>query len=127
MPLAGVVESGNFQILRGAGDAAPFRNVSGEAKTLADGKTYRSYRVGHGQPLKLADTGCDVREIQTFAGRHDPRASQAYGVWIASLRRQGLRTGSCHPAAGSVDRKDVVAVRLGLADGASGFTIGKSD
>ena len=122
-----------------AGDAAPLRNGttlngSGGAETADDAKTYRTYGKGDSLLLKIEGAGGRaIREIQTFAGHRDARASQAYSVWIAKagapesftriadakVNSQGGSTRLRVP----VDAKEVVAVRFDFADGPLGFNV----
>jgi hypothetical protein len=84
-----VIETGSFPDHSGPADAAPLfngttRNGSGGGETLRDEKTYRPNGAGNTLLMKLpGKNGADLREIQTFAGHGDARASQAYSVWIA--------------------------------------------
>ena len=110
------------------------RNGNGGAETLNDGKTYRTYGSGHSLLMKLPVTGgANVREIQTFAGHRDGRASQAYGVWIAKadapdffIKIADVRADSQGGATRlriPINAKDVVIVRLDFADGPQGFNV----
>lgn len=139
VPLAGARETGDFKTRGGAGDAAPLRNGttrngSGGAETADDAKTYRTYGKGDSLLLKIDGAGGrTIREIQTFAGHRDARASQAYSVWIAKagapesftriadakVNSQGGSTRMRVP----VDAKEVVAVRFDFADGPLGVNV----
>ena len=63
------------------------RNGTGGGETLNDGKTYRGYGDGDAVTFRLDTSrhprGYDLREIATFAGHADSRASQNYSVFLA--------------------------------------------
>jgi hypothetical protein len=139
VPLTGVVETVSAQDHGGASDASPLfngttRNGSGGAETIDDGKTFRSYAKGDSLLLKIDGSGGrTIREIQTFAGHRDGRASQAYSVWIAkagapesftkvAVARVNSQGGSSRLRV-SVDAKDVVAVRFDFTDGPLGGNV----
>jgi hypothetical protein len=139
IPVAGMMESTNIQNHGGASDASPLfngttRNGSGGAETLDDGKTFRSYAKGDSLLLKIdGNGGRAIREIQTFAGHRDQRASQAYSVWIAkagapesftkiAVARVNSQGGSTRLRV-PVDAENVVAVRFDFADGPLGVNV----
>ena len=68
------------------------RNGMGSGETLNDGKTYRGYGNGDTVTFRLDTSrhprGYDVREIATFAGHTDSRASQNYSVSFAFVSDQ---------------------------------------
>ena len=68
------------------------RNGMGSGETLDDGKTYRGYGDGDTVTFHLDTSrhprGYDVREIATFAGHTDSRASQNYSVSLAFVSDQ---------------------------------------
>ena len=84
-----IQESGPFYDHAVSADAAPLfnlttRNGSGGGETLRDDKTYRPYGSGNALLMKFSQpNGVALRELQTFAGHADGRASQSYQVWIA--------------------------------------------
>jgi hypothetical protein len=138
VPVASAAESGDLGTYGGPGDAAPVRNGttrngSGTAETLDDSKTYRPYGKGTSLLFKLGDKGSPVREIQSFAGHRDGRASQAYSVWIAKANApdqfikiadaQITSQGGATRLRVPVDETAVVAVRLDFADGPLGFNV----
>ena len=139
VPLTGMVESANIQTHGGASDASPLfngttRNGGGGAETTDDGKTFRSYAKGDSLLLKIDGSGGRaIREIQTFAGHRDARASQAYSVWIAkagatesftkiAVARVNSQGGSSRMRV-PVDAEDVVAVRFDFTDGPLGGNV----
>jgi hypothetical protein len=139
VPLAGNAETVNTQDHGGAKDASPLfngstRNGSGGAETIDDGKTFRSYAKGDSLLLKIDGSGGHaIREIQTFAGHRDARASQAYTVWIAKAGAPESFTkvaaAKVNSQGGSsrlrvpVDAENVVAVRFEFADGPLGGNV----
>ena len=139
VPLAGMVETANNPNHGGANDASPLfngttRNASGGAETIDDGKTFRSYAKGDSLLLKIEGSGGRaIREIQTFAGHRDQRASQAYSVWVAKAGAPDSFTkiavakvnsqGGASRVRVPVDAKEVVAVRFDFADGPLGGNV----
>lgn len=139
VPLTGTVESINNQNHGGTSDASPLvngttRNGSGGAETIDDGKTFRSYAKGDSLLLKIDGSGGRaIREIQTFAGHRDARASQAYSVWIAKADAPESFTkvaaarvnsqGGASRVRVPVDAKEVVAVRFDFTDGPLGGNV----
>ncbi len=144
-----VIETGSFPEHSGPGDAAPLfngttRNGSGGGETLRDEKTYRPNGAGNSLLMKLpGKNGSDLREIQTFAGHGDARASQAYRVWIAKADAPDLFIKVADARADSVggstrlkvpiNLSGVAVVCLEFADGPIGvnvyreiFLLGKS-
>jgi hypothetical protein len=137
--LAGVEESGAMQSQGGASDAGPIRNGttrngSGGAETKDDGKTYRGYGAGNSVLFRIKNPkGSPLKEIRSFAGHADARASQSYSVWIAkagapdkfvkikdvNLQSKGGGTQVRVP----VGVPDVVAVRLDFGNGPEGFNV----
>ena len=139
VPLASVVESGDFQSRGGAGDAAPLRNGttrngSGGAETLDDSKTHRLYGNGDSLLMKIdGNGGRTIREIQSFAGHRDARASQSYSVWIAKADAPEsfikITEAKINSSGGSsriripLNAENVGAVRLDFADGPLGMNV----
>lgn len=139
VPLVNMVESGNVKDHGGATDASPLvdgttRNGNGGAETLDDGKTFRAYGKGDSLLLKIDGSGGRaIREIQTFAGHRDARASQAYSVWIAKADAPETFTkiadtkvisqGGSTRLRVPLDAKALVAVRLDFADGPLGVNV----
>ena len=136
VPVAGVVESGDFH--GHGGDASAVRNGttrngSGTAETLDDAKTFRPYGKGSSLMFKLGGSGTPVGEIQSFAGHRDGRASQAYSVWIAKAgapdqfikvaEARAVSQGGATRLRVPVNDAKVVAVRLDFADGPLGFNV----
>ena len=77
--------------------------------------------------------GADIREIQTFAGHGDARASQAYSVWIAKADAPDLflkvadaratSTGGSSRLRVPLNASGVTAVCLEFADGPIGVNV----
>ena len=138
VPVA-VQETGSFPDHTGPGDAAPLfngttRNASGGGETARDEKTYRPNGAGNSLLMKLPGTGgADIREIQTFAGHGDARASQAYSVWIAKADAPDLflkvadaratSTGGSSRLRVPLNASGVTAVCLEFADGPIGVNV----
>jgi len=138
VPVA-VAETGAFPDHTGPGDAAPLfngttRNGSGGGETARDEKTYRPYGAGNSLLMKLpGKSGADIREIQTFAGHGDARASQAYSVWIAKADAPDIfikvadaranSTGGSSRLKVPLNASGVSAVCLEFADGPIGMNV----
>jgi len=138
VPVAGVVETGDFQEQGGAGDALAVRNGTtrngaGTAETRDDAKTFRPYGKGASLLFRLGAGGAAIGEIQSFAGHSDGRASQAYSVWIARAEApdhfvkiadaKAVSSGGATRLRVPVDAAGVAAVRLDFADGPLGFNV----
>jgi hypothetical protein len=108
------------------------RNGSGGMETMDDGKTFRGYGNGSWLTLYLKQP-CDLREIRSFAGHGDARASQHYAVLVAYTAEPGkfvkLASGSKHCDSGASELRvplkadGVVAIRLEFQDGPLGFNV----
>jgi hypothetical protein len=134
-----VVETGSFHDHTGPAEAAPLfngttRNGNGGGETLRDEKTYRPYGTGNTLLMKMPGKGgAEIREIQTFAGHGDARASQGYSVWIAKADAPELfikvADARATSAGGSsrlrvrIDASGVAAICLEFADGPLGVNV----
>lgn len=134
-----MIESGDFKEHGGPTDAAPLfngttRNGNGGAETLNDAKTYRPYGSGDSLLLKLpGKRGARIREIQTFAGHQDARASQAYSVWIAKAEAPALfirvakarveSTGGSSFLRVPINASSIASIRLEFDDGPLGMNV----
>ena len=108
------------------------RNGSGGMETMDDGKTFRGYGKGDWLTLYLKQP-CDLREIRSFAGHGDARASQCYTVLVAYAAEPGkfvkIASGSkrCDGGASELHvplkADGVVAIRLEFQDGPQGFNV----
>ncbi len=108
------------------------RNGSGGSETEDDGKTFRGYGSGDWLVLKLAKP-CNLKEIRTFGGHNDSRASQKYTVFVAQAdtpdKFDQLTSGSKKCADGQselrlpVKADKVVAVRFEFENGPLGFNV----
>jgi hypothetical protein len=142
VPLASIEEAGVPGANGGAGNAAPVhngttRNASGGAETLDDGKTFRGYGQGNSITFRLdlsrRPQGYDLKEIRSFAGHDDARASQSYSVSIATTENPGkfdrMTTASVSCKSGAsimfvpINASGVAAVRLDFGNGPNGFNV----
>lgn len=108
------------------------RNGEGGADTQDDGKTFRGYAEGDWLRLLLKQP-CDLREIRTFAGHADGRASQAYDVLVAyaTAPDKFIQIASGHQSSSGgptqlrvpVKADRVVAVRFEFKKGPAGFNV----
>ncbi len=108
------------------------RNGAGGAETEDDGQTFRGYGEGDWLTLQLKQP-CDIREIRTFAGHADGRASQRYDVLAAYAAAPGtfVKVASAQktaPGGATVLRTPVkadrvVAIRLAFRNGPQGFNV----
>ena len=107
------------------------RNGEGGDDTLDDGHTFRGYAAGDWLVLHLTQP-CDLREVRTFAGHHDGRASQGYDVLVAYAAEPGrfVKIGSgAKTAQGASEVRvplkanRVTAIRLEFKNGPSGFNV----
>ena len=108
------------------------RNGSGGMQTIDDGKTFRGYGKGDWLTLYLKQP-CDLREVRSFAGHNDARASQHYTVLVAYAAEPGkfvkIASGSKPCDGGASELRvplkadGVVAVRLEFQDGPLGFNV----
>jgi hypothetical protein len=108
------------------------RNGAGGTRTVDDGKTFRGYGTGDWLTLYLKQP-CDLREIRSFAGHGDTRASQHYTVLVAYAAEPGkfvkIASGSKPCDGGASELRvplkaaGVVAVRLEFQDGPLGFNV----
>ena len=96
--------------------------------------SYRPYGTGNTLLMKLpGNRGVELREIQTFAGHGDARASQAYSVWIAKADASGIlikvtearaiSNGGSSRLKVPINAKGVAAVWLEFADGPIGVNV----
>ena len=107
-------------------------NPEGGAETMDDGETFRGYAEGDWLTLRLKRP-CDIREVRTFAGHDDARASQAYDVLVAQAAAPDkfVKVGSGERKAGGgmtvvkvpVQADRVVALRLKFHNGPEGFNV----
>lgn len=137
--LSGIEEIGMTQGHSGASDATPIqngttRNGSGTGETKDDGKTYRGYGDGNSLLFRFGNQqGQTLREIRSFAGHADARASQHFSVWIATSDAPGTFTkhsdakvessGGGTQVRIAVNAEKVVAVRLDFRNGPEGFNV----
>jgi hypothetical protein len=108
------------------------RNGSGGMQTMDDGMTFRGYGNGDWLTLYLKQP-CDLREIRSFAGHGDSRASQQYTVLGAYATEPGklvkIASGSKRCDGGASELRvplkanGVVAIRLEFQDGPLGFNV----
>lgn len=108
------------------------RNGDGGTETEDDGKTFRGYADGDWLTLTLKQP-CDLREIRSFAGHNDGRASQGYDVLVAYAAAPGrftkIASGNKSSSGGSTELRvsvkadRVVAVRLEFKKGPAGFNV----
>lgn len=108
------------------------RNGDGGTETEDDGKTFRGYADGDWLTLTLKQS-CDLREIRSFAGHTDGRASQGYDVLVAysATPDKFVKIASGHKSSsgGSTELRvpvkadRVVAVRLEFKKGPAGFNV----
>jgi hypothetical protein len=142
LPIATMEDSGSMEALGGASDAAALcngttRNGSGAADTLDDGKTFRGYGQGNSLLIRLDLTthpkGHYLKEIRSFSGHGDARASQAFSIWIAKADApdQFVRLGDATVNSSSgatqlripVHSDNIAAVRLDFSNGPTGFNV----
>ncbi len=107
-------------------------NGEGGEETMDDGDTFRGYGEGDWLTLRLRKP-CDLREVRTFAGHADGRASQAYEVLVAYAAAPGrfVKVGSGEKRASGgltvvkvpLQADRVVAVRLEFRNGPEGFNV----
>ena len=133
------IETGDIDNHGGPAGASPLfngttRNGGGGAETLNDAKTYRSYGEGDNLVLKLpGNHGSHIREIRSFAGHHDGRASQSYAVWVAKsdapdvfikvTEARVTGSGGSTRVRIPVDIDGVVAVAFEFSDGPLGTNV----
>jgi hypothetical protein len=108
------------------------RNGDGGTETEDDGKTFRGYGVGDWLTFTLKQP-CDLREILSFAGHNDGRASQSYDVLVAyaAAPNKFIKLASGNKAASGgatelripVKAERVVAVRFEFKKGPQGFNV----
>jgi hypothetical protein len=108
------------------------RNGDGGTETEDDGKTFRGYADGDWLTFTLKQP-CDLREIRSFAGHNDGRASQGYDVLVAYAAAPGefikIASGNKSSSGGSTELRvpvkadHVVAVRLEFKKGPQGFNV----
>jgi hypothetical protein len=108
------------------------RNDEGGTDTQDDGKTFRGYDAGDWLTLTLKQP-CDLREIRSFAGHNDGRASQGYDVLVAYAvapdKFINIALGNKSSSGGSTELRvpvkadRVVAVRLEFKKGPQGFNV----
>lgn len=136
VPILDVIESCNMENQGGATDASPLtngttRNSNGGTETIDDGKTFRSFAKGDSILLKINSQ--TIREIQTYAGHRDARASQSYSVWIAKSTAPDSFTkvadAKVHHQGGAsrlrvpIKAEEVVAIRFDFTDGPLGSNV----
>jgi len=107
-------------------------NGAGGTETRDDGKTFRGYGRGDWLVLHFKQP-CNLKEIRTFAGHNDARASQAYTVFVATSGEPGkffkLTSGHKECAAGQselrlpVKAEGVSEVRFEFGNGPLGFNV----
>jgi hypothetical protein len=107
-------------------------NGSGGEETQDDGETFRGYGEGDWLNIHLKQP-CDIRELRTFAGHQDGRASQSYDVLVAYAaepkRFAKVASGEKRAEGGMTVVKvplqadGVVAVRLEFKNGPAGFNV----
>lgn len=108
------------------------RNGSGGDETVDDGETFRGYGDGDWLTLRFKQP-CDLKEIRTFAGHGDGRASQDYTVLVAHVAEPGkfvrLSSSSKSSDGGATELRvpvkanSVIAVRFEFHNGPLGFNV----
>lgn len=108
------------------------RNGEGRADTEDDGKTFRGYGDGDWLTVTLKQP-CDLREIRSFAGHNDGRASQGYDVLVAYAAEPAkfvkVGMGDKRSSGGACIVKiplqcdRAIAVRFQFRNGPSGFNV----
>ncbi len=107
------------------------RNGEGGSETLDDGQTFRGYAASDWLVLHFKQP-CDIREVRTFAGHRDGRASQGYDVLAAYAAEPGrfVKIGSgAKTAQGASEVRvplkadRVTSVRLEFKNGPEGFNV----